>query len=65
MTVKTISARRCVSKSTVRAYCRKGYFHGAYKKEGKWVIPEDPQTQAYTDWQQLTFFPLLSGASCK
>lgn len=59
MTVKTISARRCISKSTVRAHCRKGYYAGAYKKSGRWVIPEGTQTAASADWQQLSFFPLL------
>jgi|GEM_PF-1582080 len=61
MTVRTISARRCVSQSTVRAYCRKGFFRGAYKKNGRWVIPEGTQTAATADWQQLSFFPLLTG----
>ena len=63
MTVKTVSTRRCISKSTVRAHCRKGYFQGAYKKGGRWVIPEGTQTAVCADWQQLSFFPLLGGAA--
>ncbi|MBQ3002263.1 MAG: hypothetical protein IJD82_00870 [Clostridia bacterium] len=60
MTVKTISSRKCISKSTVRAHCRKGYYQGAYKKSGRWIIPESTQNLSCANWQQLSFFPLLS-----